>query len=118
MAKAKYTLIVSPRAQRDLRKLTRRNARLAKALDACFLSLAADQRPRGVEKIEGYSAALKRDPRTGAPLRKARQVDLWRIRVEGNHRVVYAVLDDLVLVIIIRVGDRKEVYEGIGDLDV
>lgn len=116
MAKAKYTLIVSPRAQRDLRKLTRRNARLARSLDACLGSLAHDPRPQGVEKLAGHSGTLKRDPRTGAPLMQAQQVDLWRVRVEGNCRLVYAILDDLVLVVITRVGDRKEVYENIGDV--
>ncbi|MDF1554546.1 MAG: type II toxin-antitoxin system RelE/ParE family toxin [Deferrisomatales bacterium] len=118
MAKVKYTLIVSARAQRDLRKLTRRNARLAKALDACLGSLESDPRPQGVEKLTGHAGTLKYDPRTGALLKQAWQVDLWRVRVEGNCRLVYAILDDLVLIIVTRVGDRKEVYENIGDVDL
>lgn len=116
MAKAKYTLIVSPRAQRDLRKLVRRNVRLANAFGTGFGSLATDPRPHGVEKIKGHSGILKRDPRSGALLQQVRQVDLWRVRVEGRYRVVYAILDDLVLVIVARVGDRKEVYNDMGDV--
>ncbi|MDW7710805.1 MAG: type II toxin-antitoxin system mRNA interferase toxin, RelE/StbE family [Deferrisomatales bacterium] len=118
MEKAKYTMIVSPRAQRDLQKLARRNVRLAKAFGACFGSLASDPRPHGVEKITGHSGTLKRHPRTGALLQQVRQVDLWRVRVEGSYRVVYAILDDLVLIVIARIGDRKEVYEAIEDIEL
>ena len=35
--------------------------------------------------------------------------DLFRIRV-GNYRIIYQVQDGLLLVLIIRIGDRKEVY--------
>ena len=38
------------------------------------------------------------------------QDDCYRIR-EGNYRIVYVVKDDLLFVLIVRAGHRKEVYE-------
>jgi len=35
--------------------------------------------------------------------------DVWRIRV-GDHRVLYRIEDDLLLVLIIRIGHRRDVY--------
>ncbi len=40
---------------------------------------------------------------------KLRGEDLWRIRV-GDYRVVYAVEDQRLVVTIVRVGHRREVY--------
>ena len=56
-------------------------------------SLADDPRPVGARKIKG-------------------QDDCYRIR-QGDYRIVYAVLDDQLFVIIVRAGHRKEVYERI-----
>jgi mRNA interferase RelE/StbE len=36
--------------------------------------------------------------------------DFYRIRV-GDYRVVYQVESDILLILIVRVGDRKEIYE-------
>jgi len=35
--------------------------------------------------------------------------DLWRIRV-GDYRVVYTINDDRLVVTVVRVGHRREVY--------
>ena len=37
--------------------------------------------------------------------------NLWRIRV-GNFRIVYEIHDSVLLVMVLRVGHRREVYRG------
>jgi mRNA interferase RelE/StbE len=52
--------------------------------------LASNPRPRGSEKLAGYS-------------------DRYRIR-QGNYRIIYLIDDDAQEVTIYKVGDRKDVY--------
>ena len=74
-------------AARALAKLDRATAgRVRRAVDA----LALDPRPCGAKKLVG--------------------VGDWRIRV-GDYRVVYAIRDDKLVVLIVRIGHRREVYE-------
>ena len=35
--------------------------------------------------------------------------DLWRIRVR-QYRVIYQILDDELIVVVVKIGDRKDVY--------
>jgi mRNA interferase RelE/StbE len=50
------------------------------------------------------------DPRTlGAALRGPRFGDFWKYRV-GDYRIIVRIEDDLLLVLVVRIGDRKEVY--------
>jgi mRNA interferase RelE/StbE len=53
-------------------------------------SLADNPRPAGVTKLAGSD-------------------DLWRIRV-GDYRVVYIVVDEVLVVTVVAVGHRREVY--------
>ena len=83
-----YRIEVTPRARKDLR------------------TLAKKERRRITEQID----ALKTDPRpTGCKKLKGRE-DFYRIRV-GDYRVVYQIEDEVLLILIVRVGDRKEIYE-------
>jgi mRNA interferase RelE/StbE len=85
-----YRIEVTPRARKDLKALPKR------------------ERQRVVEQID----ALKADPRpTGCKKLKGRE-DFYRIRV-GDYRVVYQIEDKVLLILIVRVGDRKEIYEVI-----
>jgi len=52
-------------------------------------ALADEPKPPGAEKVEGY--------------------DYWRVR-SGDYRIVYAVEDEALTVVIVRVGHRREVY--------
>lgn len=52
-------------------------------------SLAGDPRPRGVKKMAG--------------------VEAWRIRV-GDYRVIYSIVDQQLVIEIIKLGNRREVY--------
>jgi len=74
-------------ADRQFRKLPRAvQERLRPRIDA----LAANPRPDGATKLSGED-------------------DLWRIRV-GEYRVLYAVADEVLLVLVVKVGHRREVY--------
>lgn len=50
------------------------------------------------------------DPRAlGAALRGARLGGLWKYRV-GNHRLIAQIEDERLVILVLRLGDRKEVY--------
>jgi mRNA interferase RelE/StbE len=84
-----YRIVFTPAAQRQLAALdppARR--RVARRIDA----LSADARPPGAEKLQDGQGEL-------------------RIRV-GDWRIIYLVRDDQILVLVIRIGHRREVYRG------
>ena len=60
--------------------------RLAKVLDG----LQQEPRPTGVRKLSGEEG-------------------IYRVR-SGDHRILYQVQDDRLVVLVVRVGDRKDVY--------
>jgi len=77
-----------PAAERALRQIARHDQqRIRDRIDA----LADDPRPPGVKPLQGSSEGL------------------LRIRV-GEYRVIYLVKDDLLLVVVVRIGHRREVY--------
>jgi mRNA interferase RelE/StbE len=83
-----YRIEVTPRARKDLKALPKRERqRVAEQIDA----LKADPRPTGCKKLKGRE-------------------DFYRIRV-GSYRVVYQIENEILLILIVRVGDRKEIYE-------
>ena len=41
--------------------------------------------------------------------RAAGPVNFWRVRV-GDYRIVYTIKDDILLVLVLRVGHRREIY--------
>jgi len=82
-----YRIQIEKRALKTLSSLPKRTrAKVRKAID----SLAEAPRPQGVKKL-------------------ADEHRLYRIRV-GSFRVVYQVLDRDLLVLVIKIGDRKEIY--------
>ena len=82
-----YRVEVSATAERQLRKLSRADqVRLIRAMQV----LSSDPRPPGCRKLSGYE-------------------DVFRIRV-GRYRILYTIDDRRVLVIVLKVGDRKDVY--------
>jgi mRNA interferase RelE/StbE len=54
-------------------------------------------------------AALEHDPRPPGARQLAGSDGLWRVRV-GDYRVIYSIEDRRLVVIVIRVGHRREVY--------
>lgn len=86
-----YRVELSTSAGGELRKLRKRiQPKLMKGIGDRISALAEDLRPPGVEKIEG------RD-------------HLWRVR-SGDYRIVYTVEDDVLLVVVVKIGHRREVY--------
>jgi addiction module RelE/StbE family toxin len=41
-----------------------------------------------------------------------RELLIWRVRV-NDYRIVYQIKDDQLLILIIRIGHRKDIYEGL-----
>lgn len=82
-----YRIEFSPAAARQFRKYDRPiQERLQKTID----SLAAIPRPAGAKKLEG-------------------EKDLYRVR-SGDYRVVYQIKDRILLVLVVRIGHRKDIY--------
>jgi mRNA interferase RelE/StbE len=85
-----YALEFRPAAVRQLRKLPK---------DALV-------------RLRTATEALRRDPRPPGAVKLAGTDDLWRIRV-GDFRIVYTIADEALVVTVVRVANRREVYRGI-----
>ena len=82
-----YEVRLKPSAERALRKLPAQiRSRVAIRLDG----LAANPRPSGCEKLGGVD-------------------NLYRARV-GDYRVVYQVADEALIVLVVTIGHRSDVY--------
>jgi mRNA interferase RelE/StbE len=87
MSERRYVLEFLPRAEKALRRLPKGAAtRISRAIE----SLAIEPRPHGCKNLEAYE-------------------NQYRIRV-GNYRIVYQVEDRRLVVLIIDLGDRKDIY--------
>ena len=86
---ASYRLAFKSSVARDLRAIP--NADVARLL-ARIQALAENPRPPGCEKLSGL-------PR-------------YRIR-QGVYRIVYEIRDDVLLVLVVKVAHRKDVYRGL-----
>ncbi len=60
-------------------------------------------------RIVAAVAALADNPRPTGVVRLAGDENAWRIRV-GSYRILYEVHDKRLLVLVVRVGHRKDVY--------
>ena len=84
---AKYSIEVSATAEKQIRSLgSKDQVRVLRAIQ----HLAADPYPPGTRKLRGYT-------------------DVYRIRI-GTFRVIYSVESKRLLVIILKVGHRKNIY--------
>lgn len=84
-----YKIEVRRRAQHALDRLPENDFQ---AVVQTIKELAQTPRPRGVEKVKI----------TG----------LWRVR-QGDYRIIYAIDDREHLVIVVRVGHRREIYRSL-----
>jgi len=85
--KPDYTVLILPSAQKQLSKLP--NA-IATRIEDKMMELEQDPRPTGCKKLKGR--------------------DAWRIRI-GDYRVIYEIQDGKLIVTVITIGHRREVYE-------
>ena len=82
-----YEIVVLPAARKALRKLDESSKeRIAARIDR----LAKNPRPSGCKKLEGGD-------------------ELYRIRV-GDFRVIYRIEDEVLVVAIVAVGNRRDIY--------
>ena len=89
MTAHRYELRFRPAAVRQLRKLPK---------DA-------------LRRLHTATEALRQQPRPPGAIKLAGTDDLWRIRV-GDFRVVYTIADEALVVIVVRIANRREVYRG------
>jgi len=82
----KYEVVFKKSVSKDLRAMPKRD--LARILK-WFQSLAEEPRPQGCEKLSGQ--------------------DRYRVR-QGVYRIIYEIQDDLLTVVVVKVGHRREVY--------
>ena len=87
MVEKAYTIEFTHRAEKDFRALPPEiRRRLAPKIDA----LKLNPRPRGVKSLEGPEGIL-------------------RMRV-GDYRILYRILDDRLVVLLVKIGHRREIY--------
>lgn len=87
-----HAVEILPAAQRQLSKLAKKNRKDTQAIYEAIYDLEQNPFPPGLETIRGADA-------------------LYRIRV-GNFRIIYGVDGGTVTVGVVRVGDRKDVYDA------
>ncbi len=83
-----YRVLISASAWRQLMKLG--DKAQDKVSDAIY-ELENQPRPSGCKKLKG-------------------EVNTYRVRV-GDFRVLYEIHDDILVVLVVTIGDRKEVYD-------
>jgi mRNA interferase RelE/StbE len=81
-----YALHISPRAQKELEKITGADYQRIKS---AVLDLASEPRPHGCKKLSGR--------------------DGWRIRI-GDYRVLFDIDDARRAVLVLDVGHRRDIY--------
>jgi len=83
---ARYSIVFRASIRKDLRKIPKQDVR---RIMARIESLADDPRPPQAEMLTGD--------------------DKYRIR-QGNYRILYSIEDDRLVVSVVKVGHRREVY--------
>lgn len=64
--------------------------------------------PATARRIQGVIALLADNPRPPAS-RPLRRRPAWRVRV-GDYRVIYTIEDDQLIVVVVTIGHRRDVY--------
>ena len=85
---ARYSVVIKPSAIKEIEGVGQKKDR--QRIVTRIQALGENPRPQGCEKLSG-------------------RIDRYRVR-EGNYRIVYAIHDDILLVDIVKVGHRKDVY--------
>jgi mRNA interferase RelE/StbE len=83
-----YTVELLPAARRQLKKLPRH---AQKQIQTVIETLAKDPRPHGYKPLHGRLKAFFR-------------MD------SGDYRVIYEIHDNILRVLVVKVGDRRDVY--------
>jgi mRNA interferase RelE/StbE len=84
---ASYKVLIKPSAAKELETLPRKDRR---RITTKIQSLADNPRPPGCQKLSGQ--------------------EKYRVR-QGNYRIVYEIQDKELIVLVVKVGDRKDIYK-------
>ncbi len=84
---ANYKLTISSTAEKTLKKVPKKDLRKIIEL---IQSLAIQPRPLGCRKLSG-------------------EEDTYRVR-QGNYRVIYEIKDQKLIVLVLKIGHRKDIY--------
>lgn len=84
---AKYTIFLTKKTQKQLDSLP---DNIVNPIITAISELENNPRPNGCKKLKGR--------------------DGYRIRI-GNYRVIYEIFDDKLIIDVIAVGHRKDIYE-------
>ena len=84
---AKYKIQIKPSAVKELEKLPKKD--IQKIINK-IQSLSSEPRPSNCEKLSGD--------------------EKYRVR-QGNYRIVYSIEDDKLIIFIIKIGHRRDVYK-------
>ena len=85
---ASYELVFKKSVAKDLRQFPKVDV---KRILQCIRSLAEDPRPPGGEKLSGQ--------------------ERYRVR-QGVYRIVYEIDDNVLIVLVVKVGHRRDVYRS------
>jgi mRNA interferase RelE/StbE len=85
-----YTIYLTKAAAKDLAAVPKKTLH---HIDQIIQSLANDPRPEGSKKLKGAD-------------------DLYRIR-QGDFRIIYRIEDTVLVVTVVRVGNRRDIYRNI-----
>jgi mRNA interferase RelE/StbE len=86
-----YRIEIAPAAYRDMKGIPKDAMR---RIDAAILLLAQNPRPPKAKRLQGN-------------LR-----DYHRVRI-GDYRIIYRIEENRLVVCVVRIGDRKEVYRNL-----
>jgi len=84
-----YRIALAPPAARQLRKF---DPQIRRRIQAALELLAVEPRPPAATRLVGGSGE-------------------WRVRT-GDYRIVYEIHDDELLVLVLRVGHRRDIYRS------
>ena len=83
-----YDIIIEKPARKEIQKINQADQLL---IVEAIGELANEPRPIGCKKLKGRTA--------------------WRIRV-GNYRIIYEIQDNVLIVTVVTVGHRRDVYKN------
>jgi mRNA interferase RelE/StbE len=86
-----YEITLAPAAARQLRKF---DPQVRRRIQAALDLLAIDPRPPAATRLVGGAGE-------------------WRVRT-GDYRIIYEIHEGTLLVLVLRLGHRRDVYEGQG----
>ena len=84
-----YSILLAPPAERQLKAL---DQPVQKRIVRRLRALRENPRPQGVKKLAGED-------------------DLYRIR-EGDYRIIYTIRNKELIILVVKIGNRKEVYRS------